>query len=92
NPNVITSSTTWNNNKAKIIYGNLTINPSVTLDINQSWRATTCNFISVVQDAEFFIQTPGNPNVITSSTTWNNNKAKIIYGNLTINPSVTLDI
>jgi hypothetical protein len=30
--------------------------------------------------------------VITSSTTWSNNKAKIIYGDLTINPSVTLDI
>lgn len=47
---------------------------------------------SVVQDAEFFIQTPSNPNLITSSTTWSNNKAKIIYGDLTINPSVTLDI
>lgn len=47
---------------------------------------------SVVQDAEFFIQTPTNPNVISSSTTWSNNKAKIIYGDLTINPSVTLDI
>ncbi|UKB83581.1 hypothetical protein LF887_21645 [Chryseobacterium sp. MEBOG06] len=47
---------------------------------------------SVVQDAEFFIQTPTNPNVITSSTTWNNNKAKIIYGDLTINPNITLDI
>lgn len=47
---------------------------------------------SVVQDAEFFIQTPTNPNVIKSSTTWNNNKAKIIYGNLTIDPNVTLDI
>ncbi|AZA80978.1 hypothetical protein C1637_10745 [Chryseobacterium lactis] len=47
---------------------------------------------SVVQDAEFFIQTPTNPNVISNSTTWSNNKAKIIYGNLTINPSVTLDI
>ncbi|PWN69827.1 hypothetical protein C1631_007345 [Chryseobacterium phosphatilyticum] len=47
---------------------------------------------SVVQDAEFFIQTPTNPNVISSSTTWNNNKAKIIYGNLTVNPNVTLDV
>ncbi|MDG4651919.1 hypothetical protein [Chryseobacterium arthrosphaerae] len=47
---------------------------------------------SVVQDAEFFIQTPTNPNVISSSTTWSDNKAKIIYGDLTINPSVTLDI
>lgn len=47
---------------------------------------------SVVQDAEFFIETPTNPNVITNHTTWTNNKAKIIYGNLTINPNVTLDI
>lgn len=47
---------------------------------------------SVVQDAEFFIQTPTNPNVITANTTWNNDKAKIIYGNLTINPNITLDI
>ncbi|ATN06859.1 hypothetical protein H3Z85_05510 [Chryseobacterium indologenes] len=47
---------------------------------------------SVVQDAEFYIQTPTNPNVITSSTTWSNNKAKIIYGNLTVNPNVTLDV
>ncbi|WP_312090846.1 hypothetical protein [Chryseobacterium sp.] len=47
---------------------------------------------SVVQDAEFFIQTPTNPNVISNHTTWTNNKAKIIYGNLTINPNVSLDI
>ncbi|PQA90335.1 hypothetical protein B0A69_20580 [Chryseobacterium shigense] len=47
---------------------------------------------SVVQDAEFFIQTPTNPNVITSNTTWNKNKAKIIYGDLTINPNIILDI
>ncbi|MGU3375502.1 hypothetical protein [Chryseobacterium sp. M5A1_1a] len=47
---------------------------------------------SVVQDAEFFIQTPTNPNVIKSSTTWANNKAKIIYGDLTLDPNVTLDI
>ncbi|MDR6922247.1 MULTISPECIES: hypothetical protein [Chryseobacterium] len=47
---------------------------------------------SVVQDAEFFIQTPTNPNVISNHTTWNNNKAKIIYGDLTIDPNITLDI
>lgn len=47
---------------------------------------------SVVQDAEFFIKTPSNPNVITNHTTWNNDKAKIIYGDLTINPNITLDI
>ncbi|UZT96006.1 hypothetical protein ODZ84_12220 [Chryseobacterium fluminis] len=47
---------------------------------------------SVVQDAEFFIQTPSNPNVITNHTVWNNDKAKIIYGDLTVNPNVVLDI
>lgn len=47
---------------------------------------------SVVQDAEFFIQTPTNPNIISSSTTWANNKAKIIYGDLSLAPNVTLDI
>ncbi|MCU7615346.1 hypothetical protein N0B16_12945 [Chryseobacterium sp. GMJ5] len=47
---------------------------------------------SVVQDAEFFIQTPSNPNILASNTTWTNNKAKIIYGDLTVNQNVTLDI
>lgn len=47
---------------------------------------------SVVQDAEFFIETPTNPNIIATHTTWDKTKAKIIYGNLTINPSITLDI
>lgn len=47
---------------------------------------------SVVQDAEFFIQTPSNPNVISNHTTWNNDKAKIIYGDLTIDQNVILDI
>ncbi|MDR2237132.1 MAG: hypothetical protein LBE92_13505 [Chryseobacterium sp.] len=47
---------------------------------------------SVVQDAEFFIETPTNPNVISNHTTWNNNKAKIIYGDLTIDDNITLDI
>ncbi|KIC64498.1 hypothetical protein [Chryseobacterium taiwanense] len=47
---------------------------------------------SVVQDAEFFIKTPTNPNVIDVNTTWSNNKAKIIYGDLTINPGIKLNI
>lgn len=47
---------------------------------------------SVVQDAEFFIQSSTNPNIITNHTTWTNDKAKIIYGDLTINPNVTLDV
>ncbi len=47
---------------------------------------------SVVQDAEFFIQSSTNPNIISNHTTWTNNKAKIIYGDLTINQNVTLDV
>ncbi|WP_415329208.1 hypothetical protein [Chryseobacterium sp. MMS23-Vi53] len=47
---------------------------------------------SVVQDAEFFIETPTNPNVISSDATWTNNKAKIIYGDLTIDQNVNLNI
>ncbi|KMQ65971.1 hypothetical protein ACM39_16270 [Chryseobacterium sp. FH2] len=47
---------------------------------------------SVVQDAEFFIQTPSNPNIIENHTTWTNNKAKIIYGDLTVDSNITLDI
>ena len=47
---------------------------------------------SVVQDAEFFVETPGNPNVINGNVNWNNTKAKIIYGNLTLNPGSTLNI
>ena len=46
---------------------------------------------SVVQDAEFFIESKTNPNVITS-TTWNNDKAKIIFGNLTLAENETLNI
>ncbi|MBW8524667.1 hypothetical protein K0U91_08175 [Chryseobacterium chendengshani] len=47
---------------------------------------------SVVQDAEFFIQTPSNPNILTSNTNWTNSKAKIIYGNLTVDQNITLDV
>ncbi|MDY0932122.1 hypothetical protein [Chryseobacterium sp. CFBP8996] len=47
---------------------------------------------SVVQDAEFFIKTPTNPNVIATDATWSSNKAKIIYGDLTVNTGVHLNI
>ncbi|WP_312902798.1 hypothetical protein [Chryseobacterium taichungense] len=47
---------------------------------------------SVVQDAEFFIKSSSNPNIITSDATWNNDKAKIIYGDLTIDENVILNI
>lgn len=47
---------------------------------------------SVVQDAEFYIKTPTNPNVITSDVTWSNNKAKIIYGDLKVDTGVHLNV
>ena len=47
---------------------------------------------SVVQDAEFYIESKTNPNILTSNTTWTNNKAKIIFGDLTLEAGKTLDI
>ncbi len=47
---------------------------------------------SVVQDAEFFIETKTNPNIITSNKSWENSKAKIIMGNLTVADGVSLEI
>ncbi|WP_263602139.1 hypothetical protein [Chryseobacterium sp. PET-29] len=47
---------------------------------------------SVVQDAEFFIKSSSNPNILTSDATWTNNKAKIIYGDLTVDQNVILNI
>ena len=47
---------------------------------------------SAVQDAEFFIESPTNPNVLTANTTWSNEKAKIIFGNLTLDEGKKLDI
>lgn len=47
---------------------------------------------SVVQDAEFYIQTETNPNILSANTSWTNNKAKIIFGDLTLAEGKTLDI
>lgn len=47
---------------------------------------------SVVHDAEFFIQSASNPNVLSSNTNWTNEKAKIIFGDLTLEAGKTLDI
>lgn len=48
--------------------------------------------LSVVQDAEFYIKTSTNPNIISQNTTWTNSKAKIIYGELTLAEGKTLNI
>jgi len=48
--------------------------------------------LSVVQDAEFFIKSDTNPNIINANTTWRNDKAKIIFGELTLAEGKTLDI
>ncbi len=47
---------------------------------------------SVVQDAEFFIQNENNPNIINNDTQWTNEKAKIIFGDLTVAEGKKLDI
>lgn len=47
---------------------------------------------SVVQDAEFFVETPGNPNILSGNITWNDDRAKIIYGDLTLAAGSTLNI
>ncbi len=39
---------------------------------------------SVVQDAEYFIQTGENPVTINDNTTWTNEKVKVIFGNLNV--------
>ena len=47
---------------------------------------------SVVQDAEFYIESKTNPNILTNNTNWTNEKAKIIFGNLTLDEGKKLDI
>jgi hypothetical protein len=47
---------------------------------------------SVVQDAEFFVKTSTNPNILTGNTTWTDDKAKIIYGDLSLATGATLNI
>ncbi|WHF50367.1 hypothetical protein QGN23_07880 [Chryseobacterium gotjawalense] len=47
---------------------------------------------SVVQDAEFYIESKTNPNILSSNTSWKNNKAKIIFGDLTLAEGKILNI
>lgn len=47
---------------------------------------------SVVQDAEFFIQSDTNPNILEENTVWDNSKAKIIFGDLTVAEGKSLTI
>lgn len=48
--------------------------------------------LSVVQDAEFFIESKTNPNIVSQNTVWTNSKAKIIYGDLTVAEGKELQI
>lgn len=48
--------------------------------------------LSVVQDAEFFIQSATNANILAENTVWDDSKAKIIYGKLTVAAGKTLEI
>lgn len=47
---------------------------------------------SVVQDAEFFIESETNPNILSDDTSWTNEKAKIIFGDLTVAEGKELNI
>lgn len=47
---------------------------------------------SVVQDAEYFIESKTNANILANNTTWTNEKAKIIFGDLTLAEGKTLNI
>jgi len=47
---------------------------------------------SVVEDAEFYISTAAQPKIITENTIWKNDKAKVIFGNLTLAEGKTLSI
>lgn len=47
---------------------------------------------SVVQDAEYFIESKQNPNILNQNTVWNNDKVKVIFGNLTLAEGKTLTI
>ncbi len=46
--------------------------------------------LSVVQDAEYFIRTDTNPNIISENTTWTKDKVKVIFGDLTVAEGKTL--
>lgn len=48
--------------------------------------------LSVVQDAEFFIETPTHQNTLSGNVNWTNEKAKIIFGDLTLEENSTLNI
>lgn len=60
--------------------------------INNPMGQQHITLFSVVQDAEFFIESSTNPNILTNNTTWTNNKAKIIFGNLTLSENKILNI
>ncbi|WP_028121600.1 hypothetical protein [Epilithonimonas tenax] len=45
---------------------------------------------SVVQDAEYFIKSDSNPNIISENTTWTKEKVKVIFGDLTVAEGKTL--
>ncbi len=62
------------------------------INIQTSAGQQHITLLSVVQDAEFFIQTETNPNIISSDATWQNDKAKIILGDLTLAEGKTLNI
>lgn len=58
----------------------------------QPYGTQEVTLLSVVQDAEFFIKTDTNDNILLGTNTWTNEKAKIIFGDLTLAENATLNI
>lgn len=57
-----------------------------------SHRQQSVELYSVVQDAEFFIQTDTHDNVLQGNHVWTNQKAKVIFGELTLADNASLTI
>lgn len=62
------------------------------IQIETSIAKQHITLLSVVQDVEFFISTKTQPRVLSQNTVWNNNKAKIIYGDLSLAEGKSLTI
>lgn len=60
--------------------------------IESSVAQQKVRLFSVVQDAEFFISTNGQPIILNQNTQWSNEKAKIIFGNLELAAGKSLNI
>lgn len=62
----------------------------VLFDISTGQQHVT--LLSVVQDAEYYIESNTNDNILTDDTTWTNDRVKVIFGTLTLAEGKTLTV